>query len=93
MEQTEQTAAEKPRGFAAMSPERRRQCGSKGGRTAHERGTANRFDSESASAAGKIPHERGTAYRWTSEQARDAGRKSKGIPRPRRKRNDVDQRP
>jgi len=86
MEQTEEGVTTRPRGFAAMSAEARRACGSKGGRTAHERGTANRFDSETASAAGKIPHERGTAYRWTSEQARDAGRKSKGIPRPRRRR-------
>jgi hypothetical protein len=86
MDQNDQSVTPKPRGFAAMSAERRRACGSKGGRTAHERGTANRFDSESASAAGKIPHEKGTAYRWTSEQARDAGRKSKGVPRPRRRR-------
>lgn len=68
-----------------MTAEQRRACGSKGGRTAHERGTANSFDSETASAAGRIPHERGTAYRWTSEEAREAGRKSKGVPRPRRR--------
>jgi hypothetical protein len=64
-----------PRGFAALSPEARRALGSKGGKSAHQRGTANRFTSESASAAGKIPHERGTAYRWTSEEAREAARK------------------
>lgn len=86
MEPTEEHVPSKPRGFAAMSPEARKACGSKGGQTAHARGTANRFDSETASAAGKIPHERGTAYRWTSDQAREAGRKSKGIPRPRRHR-------
>ncbi len=78
---------QRKRGFAAMTAEQRRQYGSKGGKVAHERGTANRFTSESASEAGRIPHERGTAYRWTSEEARDAGRKSKGIPRPRRRRN------
>lgn len=72
-----------------MTPEQRRLHGSKGGKVAHERGTANRFTSDSASAAGKIPHEKGTAYRWTSEEARAAGRKSKGIPRPRR-RKDID---
>ncbi len=83
------TTTARPRGFAAMTPEQRREHGSKGGKVAHERGTANRFTSDSASAAGKIPHEKGTAYRWTSEEARAAGRKSKGVPRPRR-RKDVD---
>ena len=67
--------AARPRGFAALTPEQRRALGSKGGRTAHLRGTANKFTSESASSAGRIPHERGTAFRWTSEQARAAARK------------------
>lgn len=67
--------AARPRGFAALTPEQRRALGSKGGRTAHQRGTANKFTSESASSAGRIPHERGTAFRWTSEQARAAARK------------------
>ncbi|MBI2387999.1 MAG: stress-induced protein [Deltaproteobacteria bacterium] len=65
----------RPRGFAALTPEQRRALGSKGGRTAHQRGTANKFTSESASSAGRIPHERGTAFRWTSDQARAAARK------------------
>ena len=65
----------RPRGFGALTPEQRRALGSKGGRTAHERGTANKFTSESASSAGRIPHERGTAFRWTSDQARAAARK------------------
>src|SRR5271166_2474035 len=63
------------RGFAAMSPDKRRELGSKGGKTAHARGTANKFTSESASRAGKISHARGTAHKWTSEEAREAGRK------------------
>ena len=63
------------RGFASMTPDQRRALGSRGGRTAHERGTANRFTPETASAAGRVPHERGTAHKWTSEQAREAGRK------------------
>jgi general stress protein YciG len=53
----------KPRGFAALSPEQRREIARKGGRRAHALGRAHRFDSESASAAGKIPHQRGTAYK------------------------------
>jgi uncharacterized protein len=75
---SEEQAGEKavrPRGFAALTPDERRALGSKGGRTAHARGTANKFTSESASSAGRIPHERGTAFRWTSDQARDAARK------------------
>jgi uncharacterized protein len=63
------------RGFAALDPEARRRLGSKGGRTAHERGTANKFTSESASLAGRKPHENGTAHKWTSAEAREAGRK------------------
>ena len=63
------------RGFAGLSPEQRRALGSKGGRTAHARGTANKFTPESASIAGRIPHENGTAHTWTSDEAREAGRK------------------
>ena len=85
-DQNKDTAKPKPRGFAAMTPEQRRQFGSKGGRVAHERGTANTFTSESASAAGRIPHERGTAYHWSSDEAREAARKGRGVPRPRRRR-------
>lgn len=72
---TENPPAKPLRGFAAMTPDQRRALGSKGGRTAHERGTANKFTPESATVAGKIPHERGTAHKWTSDEARAAGRK------------------
>jgi hypothetical protein len=81
----EVVVAPKPRGFGALSPEQRRLLGSRGGKVAHERGTANKFDSASASAAGKIPHEKGTAYRWTSEEASAAGRKGAGVSRRRRR--------
>ena len=67
--------AKKLRGFALLTFEQRKQFGSKGGKTAHARGTANKFTTETASAAGKIPHARGTAHRWTSEEAAEAGRK------------------
>lgn len=72
------------RGFAAMTADQRRALGSKGGKTAHERGTANKFTSESATVAGKIPHERGTAHKWTSDEARAAGRKGGSAARRRR---------
>ena len=71
----------KPRGFAAMTTEQRRALGSKGGRTAHERGTANKFTPDSASLAGRIPHANGTAHKWSSEEARAAGRKGGSAPR------------
>ena len=72
------------RGFASMTPEQRRALGSRGGKTAHARGTANRFTPESASVAGRVPHENGTAHKWTSEEAREAGRKGGTATRRRR---------
>jgi general stress protein YciG len=67
----------KPRltGFALMDPERRRAIASAGGKAAHARGTAHRFDSQAASEAGRRAHQRGTAHVWTPEAAREAGRK------------------
>lgn len=41
------------RGFASMDPEMRRKIASKGGRAAHERGTAHEFSSAEAKAAGR----------------------------------------
>ena len=41
------------RGLAAMSPERRREIASKGGRTSQARGTAHQWTPEEASEAGK----------------------------------------
>lgn len=40
-------------GFASMDPELRRQICSKGGKTAHAKGTAHEFSSDEARAAGK----------------------------------------
>lgn len=40
------------RGFASMSPEKRRKIASKGGKAAHEMGRAHEFTSEEARAAG-----------------------------------------
>ncbi len=41
------------RGLAAMSPEKRREIASKGGRTSQARGTAHQWTPQEASAAGK----------------------------------------
>jgi general stress protein YciG len=43
----------RPRGLAAMSPEKRREIASMGGRTSQARGTAHQWTAEEASAAGK----------------------------------------
>ena len=41
------------RGFAGMDPEQQREIAAKGGRAAHEKGTAHEFDSEEAREAGR----------------------------------------
>jgi hypothetical protein len=41
------------RGFASMSAEKQREIASKGGRAAHEKGTAHEWDSKEAAAAGR----------------------------------------
>jgi general stress protein YciG len=67
------------RGFGSMDAARQREIASKGGRAAHEKGTAHEFTPEEARAAGRkggqAAHSRGTAHRFTSEEARAAGRK------------------
>ena len=63
------------RGFASMDREKQRAIASKGGRAAHEKGTAHEFNSDEASLAAKKGHERGTAHEFTPEEARVAGRK------------------
>ena len=41
------------RGFAAMSPEKQREIASKGGRAAHQKGTAHEWSSDEAREAGR----------------------------------------
>jgi general stress protein YciG len=45
--------ARKPRGFAAISPERRREISAAGGKAAHAAGAAHQFTTEEAQAAGR----------------------------------------
>lgn len=47
------TAARKLRGFALLTPERRREISSKGGKNAHANGTAHRWTPEQAREAGR----------------------------------------
>jgi general stress protein YciG len=67
------------RGFASMDQEKQKSIASKGGRAAHQKGSAHEFTSEEArlagSKGGKAAHERGSAHEFTSEEARAAGRK------------------
>ncbi len=53
------------RGFAVLSPEKKREIASMGGKAAHEHGRAHRFTSEEARAAGKKRHQ----LRVQAEQA------------------------
>jgi uncharacterized protein len=45
--------ANSERGFGSMDPEKQREIASKGGKAAHEKGTAHEFDSQEAREAGK----------------------------------------
>jgi general stress protein YciG len=47
------TYATEDRGFASMDPEKQREIASKGGKAAHERGTAHQWSSEEAREAGR----------------------------------------
>jgi general stress protein YciG len=72
-------AEKKRRGFAGMDASKQRQIASKGGRAAHQKGTAHEFSHEEARAAGRkgglAAHERGTAHKFTPKEAQAAGRK------------------
>ena len=59
------------RGFASMSIEDRRKIASKGGRAAHDQGTAHQWDREQAIEAGR---KGGTASRGGRGKLPDAGR-------------------
>jgi general stress protein YciG len=67
------------RGFAGMDREKQRQIASKGGKAAHQKGTAHEFTPEEARVAGRkggqVAHARGRAHQFTPEEAREAGRK------------------
>ena len=68
--------SEKKRGFALLTPEKRREIASRGGKASHAKGTAHEFTSEEAkvegSKGGKRAHELGNGHRFTSETARAA---------------------
>jgi len=77
----------KPRGFAAMSPEKRAEISSLGGKRAHEKGTAHKFDAESAREAAKRVKNRKS---FDSESGRAAALKAREILTEARKEAGVD---
>ena len=60
----------KPQGFAAMSPERRREVAAQGGRTAHAKGVAHEWTSEEARRAGVKQGKTFKAYNAILEKAK-----------------------
>jgi general stress protein YciG len=50
---TVNTKRKERRGFASMSPEKQREIASKGGRAAHEKGTAHEWSADEARSAGR----------------------------------------
>jgi len=66
------------RGFASMSPEKQREIASKGGRAAHQKGTAHEWTSEEARSAGRKGGQisRGGRGRLVEETAGDAPHQS-----------------
>jgi general stress protein YciG len=65
------------RGFAGMDDEKQREIASKGGKAAHEKGTAHEFTSEEASAAGSQQGKENNPGNFANdrEKASEAGRK------------------
>lgn len=64
--------AEEKRGFASMSEQKQREIASKGGKAAHEKGTAHEFTPEEARQAGK---KGGEAVSKDREHMSEIGRK------------------
>ncbi len=58
MEQSTSIQERRLRGFAAMTPEKKREIAGMGGRAAHASGRAHQFSTEEARAAGKKRHQR-----------------------------------
>ena len=62
---TTTTQQKRPRGFAAMDPQKQRAISALGGKAAHQSGNAHEFNSEEARAAGALSH----AHRRSRGQA------------------------
>lgn len=74
-----QTSNRQNRGFASMNSERQKEIARKGGRAAHEKGTAHQFTSDEARAAGRKGGERVSQDRsHMANIGRMGGRRSAG---------------
>lgn len=62
-----------PRGFAAMDPQAQRAIAAKGGRAAHQKGTAHEFTSEEARVAGRKGGEASRGGRRSSTSSSNSG--------------------
>ena len=73
------TSNTRSRGFASMNTEKQREIARKGGRAAHEKGTAHEFTPDEARAAGRKGGERVSANReHMSRIGRLGGKRSAG---------------
>lgn len=80
----------KRRGFAAMDPEKQRQIASKGGKAAHQKGTAHEFTPEEAREAGRKGGEAVSQdRRHMAEIGRKGGESSHGHAEARGKRHEA----
>jgi general stress protein YciG len=80
----EPQAPKLPRGFAAMTPERRREVARRGGRAAHEQATAHEFSPAEAREAGRRGGEAVAKDRaYMSKIGREGARKSAEVRRAR----------
>lgn len=75
--------ATQQRGFASMNPEKQREIASKGGKAAHQKGTAHQFSPEEARAAGR---KGGEAVSRNAEHMAEIGRRG-GVARSNRASN------
>jgi general stress protein YciG len=66
-EMTTDSAPKKPRGFGAMTPERQREIASKGGKSAHAKGSAHQFTEDEARVAGSKGGKAAAAKRKKAE--------------------------
>ena len=83
--QVQPQSSTRNRGFASMNSDRQKEIARKGGKAAHEKGTAHEFTSEEARAAGRKGGERVSADRsHMSRIGRLGGRSSAGRRQPSR---------
>ena len=67
--------SESKRGFASMDEAKQREIASKGGKAAHEKGTAHEFTSEEARRAGSMSHGGGSQQSGRGGSSGGSGRR------------------